>query len=169
MAAICHGIAQLWKSIATFRNCTQGISFTVKSIEDPVAELHRKTQALCHHNNPAVKGTALALQIILYMSWSTQPEPDITVLASELMEALSLTERTTCCYLEFSSFQLMIGAISAKIGSPTRIWFLTKLKSAVSVLQSRGWDTLLNLFSRVIVPDKRIMLYLKALWVELHT
>lgn len=106
-----------------------------QSIEDPLAKLHRKTQALFHQNSPAVKGTALVLQIILYMSWPTQPEANITVLASELKEALSLTERTTCSYLEFSSFQLMIGAISAKIGSPTRIWFLTKLKAAVSVLR----------------------------------
>jgi hypothetical protein len=63
----------------------------------------------------------------------------------------------------------MIGAVSAEIGSSTRTWFLTKLKAAVSVLQSRGWDTLLNLFNRVIIPNERIMLYLKNLWVELYT
>lgn len=103
------------------------------------------------------------------MSWPTPTEPNIAALAAKLKEALYLTERNSCCYLDFSSFQLMIGAISAEIGSSTRIWFITKLKAAVSVLQSRGWNTLLNVFNTVIVPNESIMLYLKNLWVELYT
>lgn len=168
VAEICHGIAQLWKSIASFQNCTQGLSFATKSIEDSLAKLHRETQALCLHKSPAIKGTALALQIILYMSWSNHTEPHVAVLASELKEALCQMEMKTCCYLDFSSFQLMIGAISAKIGSPTRTWFLTKLTKAVSVLQSRGWGKSLFAFRRAIVPDEGIMLYLRNLWVELY-
>lgn len=169
MATIYDGIAQLWESIALFQNCTQGLAFIVQRIEGLLAKLHHETQSLCLHESAAVQSTALALKIILYMSWPTPIEPNIAVLAGKLKEALCLTERNTCCYLDFSSFQLMIGAVSAEIGSSTRIWFLTKLKAAISVLQSRGWDTLLDLFNRVMIPNERIMAYLKNLWAELHT
>lgn len=169
MATISHGIAQLWESIASFQHCNQGRSLAIQGIEDLLAELDHETQSLGLHESPAVQGTALALQIILYMSWPTPTEPNIAALAGKLKEALYLTERNSCCYLDFSSFQLMIGAISAEIGSSTRIWFLTKLKAAVSVLQSRGWNTLLNVFNTVIMPNESIMLYLKNLWVELYT
>lgn len=168
MATIYHGIAQLWESITSIQICTQSQSFTIPKIEDLLAKLHHETQRLCLHENPAVQGTALALQIITYMSWPTPTEYNIAALAGKLKEALCMTENS-CCYLDFSSFQLMIGAISAEIGSSTKTWFLTKLKAAVSALQSRGWDTLLDLFNRVMVPNARIMLYLKSLWAELHT
>jgi hypothetical protein len=169
VATIYHGIAQLWESIASFQHCSQDLNIAIQRIEDLLARLHHEIQGLCINESPAVQGTALTLQIILYMSWPTPTEPNITVLAGKLKETLCLTMRNTCCYLDFSSFQLMIGAISSKRGSLTRVWFLTKLKAAVSALQSRGWSTLLSLFDRVIVPNESIMLYLKDLWVELHT
>lgn len=168
MATIYHGIAQLWESITSFQNRTQGQSFTISKIEDLLAGLHHQTQRLCLHENPVAQGTALALQIIVYMSWPTPTEYNIVVLASKLREALCMTENS-CCYLDFSSFQLMIGAISAEPGSSTKTWFLAKLKTAVSALQSRGWDTLLDLFNGVMVPNARIMLHLKSLWIELYT
>jgi hypothetical protein len=167
VAAICHGIAQLWGSTACIQNCTQSPAFIIKAIEEPLARLHHEARALRLNSSPAVKATAVALQIVLYLSWSAQTEMNVASLASELKMALCMMEVRTCSDLNFTSFQLMIGAIAAEVDSLTRTWFLTKLKTAILVLKSRGLDAPLKLFNKVLIPEANIMLHLTGLWEEL--
>ena len=157
----------LWRSIDIFRTYPPGPGFVVEAIEQPLVRLHCQVRALRVNDNPFVHATSLAIEIVLHLSWPAQLELDITHLASELKAALCMIPIRVCFLMDLTSFQLMIGAIAAEAGSSTRTWFLSKLKRAVLVLRSRGWDEPLELFDKTFVPNKDIIRRLRSLWKEL--
>ncbi|SPO01885.1 uncharacterized protein DNG_04558 [Cephalotrichum gorgonifer] len=167
IAALTDGISRLWASIEAHRTGQPDSSFAVDMIEGPLARLETQARLLGSSDDPFTQSTAFAIELVLQLSWPTQPPATLTTIAGGLKEALCRIPVRPCFFMDFTSFQLMIGAVAAGEGSQTREWFLTKLKRAVLELRSRGWDEPLELFRRVNFPNVGLMKRFKSLWAEL--
>lgn len=166
MADLCDGLVRLRKSIADCNGDKLDPDFVAKEIEEPLQRLLCHARSLQVDDNPCIQATSFAVELIIHLSWRLQKGYNLTPIADRLKEALRRLQIRQCMYMDLTSWQLIIGAIASDIGSPTRAWFVSKLRHAVSTLRSRGWYAPLEILEGVLVPDLRPMMYLKTLLQE---
>ena len=138
VANISESLVQLRKSIDTCRKSSLCSDFWAKEMEKNWNSLLCQARALRFEDNPFVQATSLAIELILYLSWCPQLEANLTLLASELKEALCRLPFRSCLFMDLTSCQLMLGAVAAGKGSQARARFAARLRRAVLALRSRG-------------------------------
>jgi hypothetical protein len=169
VANISDGLVQLRKSIDTHRKFSTDSDVLAKEIEENWKNLLCQARALRFEDNPFVQATSLAVELILYLSWFPQLEANLTLLASELKDALCRLPFRPCLFMDLTSCQLMLGAVAAGEGSQVRAWFVARLRRAVLALRSRGWVRPLEILEKGFVLDLGLVARFRALWKELDS
>lgn len=134
--------------------------FIVEDIEQSLTRLREKTQRLRRSKkNKYIHSTVLSLELILCLSWPLAAESAyIHMLADELKQTTSQFPKTPCPYMDLTSCQFIIGAVSAACESSTRIWFVDKLTSAAIAMQERGWsEEPFEILGRMLGADESLM------------
>lgn len=140
-----------------------------REIEEPLADLHFELRALRVIDNAYVQATSIAIELALYGLWPSQSPAHLTLLAEGLKEAICQYPIKGCSYMKLTSFQLVIGSISAEVGSSTRAWFIDCFVGEVRAMQLRGWkDPLSLLQSRDSQAGIRKGV-LSELWEEIYS
>jgi hypothetical protein len=169
VANITDSLIQLRNSIDTHYKSSSGSDVHAEEIEKNWNSLLCQAQNLRFEDNPFVQATSRAIELILYLTWGTQLEANLTLLASELKEVLCRLPIRPCLFMDLTSCQLMLGAIAADEGSQVRAWFVARLRRAVLVLRSRGWVRPLEILENGLVSDERLVARFRALWKELDS
>lgn len=176
VASISNRVIQLRKSIDVYRRHQLLIPSTViaeKEIEEMVAALCREARALCvGEENPSVQATSISIELVLRLSWPplppSQSDVDFAPLVSGLKKALCQLEIRPCAYMELTSYQFMLGAIAAGKGSPTRAWYVARLRRVVQAMRMRGWaEPLRILEGGGFLSDPILMELFNTLWIEI--
>lgn len=176
VASISNRVIQLRKSIDVYRRHQLLIPSTViaeKEIEEMVAALCREARALCvGEENPSVQATSISIELVLRLSWPplppSQSDVDFAPLVSGLKKALCQLEIRPCAYMELTSYQFMLGAIAAAKGSPTRAWYVARLKRVVQAMGMRGWAEPLQILERGgFLSDPILMELFNTLCIEI--
>jgi len=169
VANISDSLVKLRKSIDTHRKSSSGSDVRAKEIEKNWNSLLCQARALRFEDNPFVQATSRAIELILYLSWYPQREANLTLLASELKEALCRLPVRPCLFMDLTSCQLMLGAVAAGEGSRVRAWFVARLRRAVLALRSRGWVRPLEILEKGFVSNVGLVAHFRALWKELDS
>ncbi|KAL4793762.1 hypothetical protein BDV19DRAFT_390962 [Aspergillus venezuelensis] len=139
LSEISKNVIQLRKVIASHHRQPLHDSLVATEIEEPLARLHYETRALRSVGNVHVEAAARAIELALYLLWPSQTSAHLTLLAGQLKEAICRFPIRRCAYMDFTSYQLMIGAVPAGKKSSVRTWFVDKVTEAVRWTQKRGW------------------------------
>ncbi|KAL4933209.1 uncharacterized protein BDV17DRAFT_104927 [Aspergillus undulatus] len=170
LSAICDSVIQIRKVIDSHRRQPLDEMRIAPEIEEPLARLHFETRALRGTGNLHVDAAARAIELALYLLWPTQSSAHLTLLAGEFKDSISEFPIRRCAYMDFTSFQLMIGAVAAAKGSHVRAWFVSRISEAVRWMQKRGWTEPLSLLEEAIGPgnDDGLNGRFRALWTEVQ-
>jgi hypothetical protein len=166
--AICDSVIQVQKVIDSHHKHQFESTFVAQEIEEPLANLHYQVRALRAISDAYVQATARAIELVLCLLWPSQSGAHLTFLAGEMKESISRFPIKGCSYMNLTSFQLMIGAIAADKGSPTRSWFVNTLAREVRAMQLRGWSKPLSLLQDRYMSSVGLMGRFQALWRELY-
>ncbi|KAL4957569.1 hypothetical protein BDW69DRAFT_156111 [Aspergillus filifer] len=170
LSDICNSVIQLRKLIASHRRLPMDDTKVAREIEEPLARLHYETRALRETGNLHVEAAARAIELVLYVLWGSQTSAYLTLLAGQLKDAICRFPIRRCAYMDFTSYQLMIGAISADKGSLVRTWFVRKVAEAVRWTQERGWVEPLSVLEWGLErgEDDDLTGRFRALWREIQ-
>ncbi|OBR03188.1 hypothetical protein CH63R_12315 [Colletotrichum higginsianum IMI 349063] len=138
IADVIDKLVALRKTMKAYHEDPTGSESLLGEISKGVQELYIESKALQSNSCPEVKAAALSVQILLHFSWPSSSPENLTLLASNLRAALDTRKIIQCSYMDMTSCQLMLGAMSADYGSETKAWFAGRLKAAVIALRSRG-------------------------------
>lgn len=131
-----------------------------EDIDAPLTRLREKSQKLRRSKkNKYVYATALTLELILCLLWPPALQSNsLHNLAEELQQTTSQFPKMPCPYMDLTSCQFIIGAVSAETGSSTRMWFVDKLTSAARAMQDRGWsDEPFEILGRMLGADDSLI------------
>lgn len=155
VAAISNNLTDLQSAIDVYHSgleTDQG--FVVEKIEGPLSALHSQLQTIHGDDSPWVRAASRAIELFLHAIRLSRPKVDLTPIAGKLKDALCELDVRPCPYMDLTSIHYMLGATSARTGSPTRAWFIERLKTVVQAMQKRGWATPLGVFeSRVTTHE----------------
>ncbi|KAL4963698.1 uncharacterized protein BDV14DRAFT_83800 [Aspergillus stella-maris] len=170
LSEICRSVIRLRKVIASHHRQPLHDTMVATEIEEPLARLHYETRALRDTGTPHVDAAARAIEIALYVLWPSQTSAHLTLLAGQLKKAICRFPIRRCAYMDFTSYQLMIGAIAAGEGSPVRTWFVEKVTEAVRWTQNRGWVEPLSVLEWGLErgEDDDLAERFRALWREIQ-
>lgn len=166
---ITERVIHLRKLIESHHQHHFNASFIAREIEEPLADLHHKLRALRVIDDSYTRATSISIELALYILWPSQSAAHLTLLAEELKTAISKFPIKGCSFMNLTSFQLVIGAISAETGSSTRKWYIQCLASEVKAMQLRGWRDPLNLLQSRDKYAGTLKDTLGALWDELYS
>ncbi|RDL37372.1 Uncharacterized protein BP5553_04805 [Venustampulla echinocandica] len=169
IANMSDSLVQLRKLIDTHRKSSSGSDVREKEIGKIWNSLLCQARSLRFDDNPFVQATSRAIELILYVSWCPQLEANLTLLASELKDALCRLPVRPCLFMDITSSQLMLGAVAAGEGSQIRAWFVARLRRAVLALRSRGWVRPLEILEKGFVSNDWLVASFRALWKELDS
>ena len=169
VADICDKIVQLRNLIEAHYSLNSESGNRAKEIETNWNLLLNQVRALRLEDSPVFQATSLAMELILYLSWDTPLQTNLTHLASELKEALHRLPFRPCLFMDLTSCQLMLGAIAAGEGSHIRAWFVARLRRAVLVLRCRGWARPLEILEKSFMPSSNLKARFTMLWNELDS
>ncbi|KAK7757577.1 hypothetical protein SLS62_000592 [Diatrype stigma] len=171
VVSISDRVIQLRRSIDAYRNPRLSTSSMATDIEESLAALCREARDLQADDNPNVQAASRSIELVIRLSWPPQPgvdqDQDLARLANELKEAWCRFPIRPCAYMELTSYQFMIGAIAASQGSPTRVWYVTRLKGLVHGMQMRGWEEPLEALEGGFASDLVLLKGFKSLRKEL--
>ncbi|KAI0551809.1 hypothetical protein F4679DRAFT_124729 [Xylaria curta] len=170
IADLCENLANWMEEMNTCRKYPQKSDFVIGSIMQPMQDMLAKARAIREDGSPTLQSACITIELIIFLSWSSpQGAINLTAVASELKEAIHAKQFRPCHYVELTSCQLMIGAIAADEGSPTRAWFMNRLKSAWQMVKSRGYNDAMNILERNMVFKTGLEAQFKSLWMELDS
>ncbi|KAI0448233.1 hypothetical protein F5B21DRAFT_498247 [Xylaria acuta] len=168
MVDLRENLARWMQGIHASRKHPQKSDFIMEHIMQPMHDIISQARAIGADGSPASQASCIAIQLIIYLLWSSLPGAiNLTAVASELKEAICATQFRPCCYSDLTSCELMIGAIAADEGSPTRAWFMDRLKSAWRTVKSRGCNDAMDILERNTILETSLQGQFKSLWMEL--
>jgi hypothetical protein len=168
IASCSEEVAALLDGIEDFRASSPPRT-SAQAIFDQWLSLLRQAQDIraSSKSDPHIQTASLALQLALHFAWPSDPEVDLTALASELKEARCRLPIRPCMFMDLTSSQLLLGATASDPDSSTRLWFVTKLKAAAHLLRSRGWQQPLRILERALPSYTFLVRRFKTLCCEL--
>ncbi|KAH9904170.1 hypothetical protein F4778DRAFT_734282 [Xylariomycetidae sp. FL2044] len=170
VADICNNLLELREQMKTCDDECSGVVATNQDFGPFTYRILGQAWALrSSYASPSIHITSLTVELVLHLIWPRQPETDVTPLAKQLQEALMSLPVRPCSYMDLTSRQLMIGAIVARPGSETRMWFVEKIRKAVVQLKSRGWEDPLEIIRKGSADIPRLSPYIKNLLDELSS
>ncbi|KAH6647453.1 hypothetical protein BKA67DRAFT_682656 [Truncatella angustata] len=168
VADICDGLSRLLWSLDAHRKDQPGPISAGEEVEITTTKLLSQARALRAHAGPHIRATSWTVELILHLSRGQEPgAADLEPAAGELREALCGLRHQPCSYMNLTSCTLMIGALAAGAGTPTRAWFVGALGGAVRALRSRGWDAPLDILEGGFVTHPLFQARFRSLWKEL--
>ncbi|KAI1750557.1 hypothetical protein F4782DRAFT_248349 [Xylaria castorea] len=168
IAGLCENLGRWMQEIDASRKHPNTSDFIIEQIMQPMQDILAQARAIRADGTPTSQTACIAIELIVYLSWnSPQGTINLTAVASELKEAMCARQFRPCHYVELTSCPLMIGAMAADEGSPTRTWFMKRLKSAWQMVKSRGCNDAMNILERNMVFKTGLEAQFKSLWMEL--
>ncbi|KAI0487788.1 hypothetical protein F4859DRAFT_466185 [Xylaria cf. heliscus] len=168
MATLCENLACWMEGVNTSRKHPQKSDFIMEHIMQPMYDMLSEARAIRVNGSPTLQASCITVELIIYLSWSSSPEAiNLNAVASELKEATCASQFRPCYYFDLTCCQLMIGAIAADEGSPTRAWFMDRLKSAWRIVKSRGCNNAMDILERNMTFKTGLKAQFKSLWIEL--
>ncbi|KAF7559276.1 hypothetical protein G7046_g4879 [Stylonectria norvegica] len=167
ISKITEGVSKLRHAIDLSNTYAMGTEFLDLEIEIPVARLRDELQAMRTNVAPSVRALALALNIFLHLSWPSSSEPDLGMLATELMTALERREARLCSSITLTIWQYFTGGVAA-IDGHTKAWFLARLREAFLISGLSRWQEVLMILEKAFMPHARLLMQFRLLWEELN-
>jgi hypothetical protein len=169
VTAISNAASGLFRSIDA-----QSKHFIQQSIEEDVQvgrvcdELISQVQNLRTIPNPFVHATSYSIELLIYLHQPSKVRNEMTFIADRLKDSIcQLRPKNTCSFMDLTSCQLIIGALTSGNASSTRKWFISKLRNAVLALKSRGWKTPLNILPEAFISNPDLVPAMVSLWKEI--
>lgn len=157
-------IASMSKDLAylrQLRNQSPGSVAEANKVPLRASEAWLRVSIKCHllrtHQNPFVRSTAKAMELILNMTCPPQPIGRATELAVQLKEALSELPGRSCMYMDLTSCSLILGAVAAEEGSEAHQWYIARLKRAIDAMRDRGWDDPYSILEKTMSRDQDML------------
>lgn len=170
MADLCENLAHWMQAIDASQKHPQKSDFLMEHIMQPMCDILSQARAIRPDGSPSLQAACITVELIIYLSWSPLPGAiNITAVASELKEAICASQFRPCYYFDLTSCQLMIGAIAADEGSPTRAWFMDRLKRAWGMVKSHGRDAATDILEKNMLFKISLQTQFKSLWMELDS
>ncbi|RYC59100.1 hypothetical protein CHU98_g7107 [Xylaria longipes] len=168
MEGLCENLARWMQEINASRKYPQKSDFIMEHIMQPMHDVLSQARAIRAEGSPALQASCIAVELIIWLSWSSQPGAiNLTAVASELKDAIYASQFRPCCYSDLTSCQLMLGAMAADEGSPTRAWFMDRLRSAWQMVKSRGCSDVTDILERNMIFKTSLEAQFESLWMEL--
>ncbi|KAI0968558.1 hypothetical protein F4678DRAFT_464172 [Xylaria arbuscula] len=169
LAHVCENLVNWMQSVDESRIHPQKSGFMMEHIVQPMHDILSQARAIRDDSDVAAQASCITIELIIYLSWSSLSGINLTAVASELKDAICASQFRPCCYSDLTSCQFMIGAIAADKGSPTRAWFMDRMRSAWRIVKSRGCNEVMDILGKNMRLNTRLESQFRSLWVELDS
>ncbi|KAI1288167.1 hypothetical protein F5Y03DRAFT_98836 [Xylaria venustula] len=169
LADVCDNLACWMQTIDESRIRPRESRFMMEHIVQPMHDILSQSQAIREDSDVAAQASCITIELIIYLSWSSLSRINLTSVASELKDAICASQFRPCRYSDLTSCQLMIGAIAADKGSPTRAWFMDRMSNAWRIVKSRGCNDVMDILRSNMRLKTSLESQFRSLWMELDS
>lgn len=140
--------------------------YLLHEIDEPLSVIEADAYAI-RGQKLYIDALSIGIVIFLHLSWERSPLSTVTLgaMSNDLMETLGKHGTPLCASLDLTTWQLMVGGISATEFT-TRQWFVSMLRKYFAVLHIRTWEHAVKKLGKTFMPDSRLMSRFKAFWDE---
>ncbi|KAI0190853.1 hypothetical protein F4808DRAFT_444272 [Astrocystis sublimbata] len=169
IAGLCETLSRWLKDIGQSQTQPQSSDFIMERIVKPMHEVLSQARALRSGGTLILQASCIVIELIIYLAWGSPSVIDLTAVAGELKETICAVQFRPCCCSDLTCCHLMIGAMAAGEGSPTRTWFMDRLRIAWSGVKSRACSDAIGVLESNMTLCTSLGAQFQSLWVELDS
>lgn len=130
------------KTLADYRNDLEAGAHVADRLTEMVDEIDRQLRVMQANKSAYMRAASVGARIFLRFAWPTEAaRPDqLTRLGCEMKHAVCEFPFRQCPYMDLTSTTFVMGFLAAENDSPTKWFFLSRMRHVVAEMQSRGWD-----------------------------